>query len=191
MKSARKDGNGYHIDRNGKLFIANREALVLAAYQDGPHMSIGIGSNDPTLSPGDTITIKEAFERFARDIAPREKQLSRRLTREPMQEEFNALFSCFYQSGWRNVPGLIQLHNDNAPLLTIEAAFSAPGRCTNAAGKFLRGLQRRRQLEGRLYARGEYEEGLEEIDFFRGDPRDSATRAETYNVTLDDLPDDR
>ena len=70
MTPVRKDGNVYKLDRNGKLFIANREALVLGAYWDGKHMSIGMGSNDPTLKAGDTITISEAFERFEDDIIP-------------------------------------------------------------------------------------------------------------------------
>ena len=189
MTPVRKDGNVYKLDRNGKLFIANREALVLGAYWDGKHMSIGMGSNDPTLKAGDTITISEAFERFEDDIIPREKQLSKRITREPTQEQYNALFSCFYQSGWRNVPELIDMHNGGIDPKIIGEAFSDFKRCTNQAGTFLRGLETRRKLEGHLYATGEYEEGLEVVDFFPGDPRDKATRRGTYTVTLEDLPE--
>jgi len=135
------------------------------------------------------ITIKEAFQRFDRDISDREKLLSKRITREPTQEQFNALFSCFYQGGWRNVPALIDMHNVGADPAQIGRAFADYKRCTNKAGKFLRGLEKRRQAEGKLYATGEYEDDLETVPFYRGDPRDRATRQEEYTVTLEDLPE--
>lgn len=188
MTAAKKEGAVYRIDRKGKLFICNREGLVLTAYQDGPHMSIGIGSNDPTLRDGDTITVKEAFERFARDIADRERLLSQRITLEPTQEQFNALFSLFYQSGWRNILDLLVMHNHGAEPAVVGRAFANPKRCTNKAGAFLRGLEKRRQLEGKLYAIGEYEDDLETVPFYRGNPRDRATKQEEYTVTLEDLP---
>ncbi|HET9535490.1 MAG TPA: hypothetical protein VFP43_09125, partial [Mesorhizobium sp.] len=93
----------YTLDKLGKLLIAKREAIVLIAYQDGEHRSIGMGSNDPSLRSGDTITVKQAFVRFAQDIARREQNLKNMFLREPSQDEFNALFSCYYQSGNRCV----------------------------------------------------------------------------------------
>src|SRR3982750_3643296 len=103
------DDNGvYRLDRNGKLFIAKREGIALGAYQDGRHMSIGMGSNDPNLSVGDTITIEEAMERFSRDITKRETDLSKRIEVKPTQEQFNAFFSAYYQAGTRIVPELIE-----------------------------------------------------------------------------------
>lgn len=184
----RTDGSVYRLDRNGKLFIAHREAIVLGAYQDGPHMSIGMGDNDPTLKPGDTITVKQAFERFARAIAIREKELSRKFTREPSQEQFNALFSCFYQSGNHFVPFLIEMHNSGDDVRVVGAAFSRPEYCT-AGGRFMRGLQKRRQLEGKLYAFSEYEPDLDMVGLFHGDPRDPDTKQEQHKVSLEELPE--
>jgi GH24 family phage-related lysozyme (muramidase) len=178
----------YRLDRNGKLFVAHREAIALGAYQDGPHMSIGIGDNDPALKPGDRITVKQAFERFARAIGKRELELSQRIKREPTQEQFNALFSCYYQGGNRNVPGLVELHNAGADPKKVGAEFSALSRCTNKAGLFMAGLQSRRKLEGKLYAAGEYEKDLDLVSLYHGNPRDRATKVEQYRVTRLDLP---
>jgi GH24 family phage-related lysozyme (muramidase) len=182
------DGTCYRLDRNGKLFVAHREAICLGAYSDGVHMSIGMGDNDPTLKPGDRITVKQAFERFARAIATRELQLSQRIKREPTQEQFNALFSCFYQGGNRNVPGLVAMHNSGADPHKVGAEFSALSRCTNKAGLFMAGLQSRRKLEGHLYATGEYEKDLDLVSLYHGNPRDRATKVEQYRVTRLDLP---
>src|SRR4051812_23601429 len=103
MTKVKYEGGAYRLDRNGKLFIAHREGIALGAYQDGPHMSIGMGYNSPSIQVGDTITIQRAFELFASAIKVREERLSRTFHREPTQEQFNAFISCYYQSGNRFV----------------------------------------------------------------------------------------
>src|SRR5690242_18099770 len=101
--------------RNGILFIARREALVLTAYQDGPHMSIGFGDNDPSLKPGDTITVKEAFARLQRAIAARDVMLSRHIDKRgvtPTQQQYDACASLFYQAGTDNLDAVLNVWNE-------------------------------------------------------------------------------
>jgi GH24 family phage-related lysozyme (muramidase) len=186
VKSA---GGSYRLDRNGKLFIAHREAIALGAYQDGPHMSIGMGYNSPTLKAGDTITIERAFELFASAIKTREEKLSKRFVIEPSQEQFNAMMSCYYQSGNRFVHDLIDMHNDGDDKRVIGAAFSRPDHCTSAGGKPMRGLQKRRELEGRLYATGQYEPDLDVVMIYYGNPRDQGTKVANHKITLEELPE--
>lgn len=179
MTEVIKDGNGiYHLDRNGKLFIAKREGIALGAYQDGRHMSIGMGSNDPNLAPGDSITIEEAFARFSNDISKRERDLSNRIHVGPTQEQFNAFFSVYYQAGTRIVPELIEMHNNHVPWEVVGEAFSDIKNCTNAHGVFMRGLKNRRVLEGKLYTYGKYEDDLNHLTIYHGNPRDPATKVE-------------
>lgn len=173
----------YRLDRNGKLFVARREGIALSAYQDGPYKSIGIGSNDPNLEDGAKITLAEAFERFARDIEGRERDLSKRFGREPTQEQFNALFSCYYQSGNKAVPTLIRMHNAGLPPAAIRDTFPLRKFCKNFKGEFMPGLYKRRVLEGTLYATGQYEDKLDVLTVWHGNPRDRATRVEEITVT--------
>src|SRR6478609_2581425 len=126
MRTAvRKDADGiYRMDRNGKLFIAHREAIALGAYQDGPHMSIGMGYNNPSLQDGDTVTVKRAFELLNSAIAEREVKMSKKLKVPPTQEQFNALMSAYYQSGNRFVWDLVDMHNNHEDIKFIGSAFS-------------------------------------------------------------------
>jgi GH24 family phage-related lysozyme (muramidase) len=93
----------YTVSRNGVLFIANREALVLTAYSDGPHCSVGFGSNSPALRVGDRITVKDAFVLLKRDIAEREKILGRALKVDLSQQQRDALASFYYQNGQKPI----------------------------------------------------------------------------------------
>ncbi len=99
------------VSRNGILFIARREALVLTAYQDGPHKSIGFGHNDPNLQEGDTITVKDSFVKLKEDVRIRAEKLSLLIKQPVTQSEFDALMSLHYQSGNRYAPAIITLIN--------------------------------------------------------------------------------
>ena len=176
----------YTLDQRGKLLIAKREAIVLTAYQDGEHRSIGMGSNDPSLRSGDKITVKQAFERFAIDIARREQNLKNMFLREPSQDEFNALFSCYYQSGNRCVPWLVTLHNAKAPPQIVGETFSIRSFCTSKAGVYMTGLEKRRKIEGRVYASGEYEKDLWTIPLYHENPVTGA-KSVPYEAVPEDL----
>lgn len=183
-----KSGGAYRLDRNGKLFIAKREAIALGAYIDGPNYSIGMGYNSPVLKAGDTITIERAFELFSLAIRTREEKLSRYFVIEPSQEQFNAFMSCYYQSGNRFIHNLIDYHNEADDRRYVAAAFARPEHCTSAGGKYMEGLHKRRLLEGRLYATGEYEPDLDVVTIYYGSPRDPETKVTSHKITLEELP---
>src|SRR6476659_2848064 len=99
------------LSRNGLLQLAGFEALVLTAYKDGEHHSIGFGSNDPKLKPGDTITAKEAFTRLKADVAKREPIVNKALKVPVTQHQFDALFSLYYQGGSDGLKAVADLIN--------------------------------------------------------------------------------
>lgn len=174
-----------NLDRDGALLIAKREAIVLVAYQDGEHYSIGLGSNDPSLKAGDTITVAEAFARFKRDIAVREQALTDMLRVVVDQDQFNALFSLYYQSGNRNLRWLLPMINANAPKAVVAQCFPIREFSKNKAGEYMAGLEKRRRIEAAVYERGDYGEDPETVSLWRGDPR--KTKPETYRVKPGDL----
>jgi lysozyme len=162
------------LSLRGGLFIACREAMVLTAYQDGEHLSIGMGDNDPRLRPGDTITVPEALIRFRKAIGSRLTLVNRALKVPVLQHEFDALFSGYYQSGTdllRDVAEAVNAKDRPA----IAAAYLKHD--TNAKGVRMDGLLKRRAREICLHLTGEYG-ALDRIPFWPGDPK--KTRMEFY-----------
>jgi GH24 family phage-related lysozyme (muramidase) len=182
----------YTVSRNGVLFIANREALVLTAYQDGPHCSIGFGSNSPALKLGDKITVKHAFDLLKADIAKREAGLNKRVHISLTQAQWDALFSLHYQSGNRYMPVEPRETGDNRPdILRLinaekldEAADSWPDCDQNLAGEHISGLRKRRLLEQGVFAHGEYG-ALDLIPYWPDNPR--TTRMQQYQIQPGDV----
>lgn len=149
----------------GVRFLAKEEALVLCAYPDGEHMSIGFGRNDPALKPGDTITIEQALEYLAADLVPRERAIEKMLKVPVTQNEFDPLVSAYYNKGNLIVPVIAAInagHKDEAM-----AAFLTINR--NKAGVFKPGLALRRVREMDVFRNGNYGD-LSKIKIWRGDP---------------------
>jgi GH24 family phage-related lysozyme (muramidase) len=156
-----------NLSRKGELFIACREAIVLVAYQDGKHMSIGLGDNDPKLKAGHEITVEESFVRFRRAIATRVNDVSRRIKTRLLQHEFDAVFSCYYQSGTDALADLAAaIHSGDKK--AVGATFLKHD--TNAEGDHMEGLLKRRAREFCLFMTGEYGD-LTQIPIFRGHPK--------------------
>ncbi len=174
--------------RNGIIFLACREALVTVAYQDGAHCSIGFGSNDPSLRPGDPISVRDAFARLKRDIAARETILNRALKVEVSQQQFDALLDFYYQNGnkpdGRGRPGFAHMMGlVNAGKFEDAAAYF-PECDRNSAGEQSAGLHKRRVLEQAIFLRGDYGD-LSIIPFWRGNPR--TTAREQYHLQAGDI----
>jgi lysozyme len=184
----------YTVSRNGVLFIANREALVLTSYQDGPHCSIGFGSNSPALRVGDKITAKDAFRLLRKDVAKREPGLNARIRVPLTQQQYDALFSLHYQSGNRYMPVQPRETGDERPdILRLinsgkmdEAAAAWPDCDANLAGVHIPGLRKRRTLEQAVFVSGDYGQ-LDVIPYWPGDPR--TTKMQQYHLQPGDLDD--
>jgi lysozyme len=176
------------FSRNGVLFLACREALVTVAYEDGAHMSVGFGSNDPNLEPGDTVTFKEAFARLKRDVAARETIVNRAIKVPVSQQQFDALFDLYYQNGnkhdaqgrpgWTHMMSLI-----NAGDFDGAAAYFPECRC-NSAGEEKEGLRKRRVMEQGIFLRGDYGD-LSSVPFYPGNPH--TTPQKRYVIQPGDL----
>jgi GH24 family phage-related lysozyme (muramidase) len=159
--------------RNGLLFVGNREALVLTAYQDGKHCSVGFGSNSPALRLGDTISVRDAFALLKRDIAEREKILNRAIKVSVSQQQWDALISFYYQNGQKpdgqgrrgfdHMAGLINAGKFD------EAAAYFPECDRNSAGEQKAGLRKRRLLEQAVFLRGDYGD-LDPLPYWPGAP---------------------
>jgi lysozyme len=161
------------------IFIACREAVVLSAYPDGPHHSIGCGHNDPSLKLGDRITVQRAFELLRQDVASREAIVNRSVKVPLSQQQFDALLDLYYQNGnkkdvhgkpgWTHVVGLL-----NAGDYAGAAAYLPDCRC-NSAGKEIGGLRKRREMEQAIFLRGDYGD-LSSVPFYPGDPKTTSQR---------------
>lgn len=180
------------VSRNGVLFIANREALVLTAYQDGPHCSIGFGSNSPALKLGDTITVRHAFDLLKADVTKREPGLFDRLRVPLSQHQADALFSLHYQSGNRYMPVKPREKGDGRPDILrlvnagdFDAAADAWPACDqNLAGEHISGLRKRRVMEQGVFVHGEYG-SLDPLPYWPGPPR--TTRMQQYHLQPGDI----
>ena len=167
--------------REGILFIGCREALVLTAYQDGPHCSIGFGHNDPHLRIGDKIGVPHAFILLRSDVAARELSLDKQLQVDVSQNQFDALVSLHYQSGNRYLPDMLSHINKG----DFEAAADFFPQCDrNLAGEESSGLRKRRFLEQAVFVHGEYGP-LDPIPYWPDNPR--TTRMQQYALQPGDI----
>lgn len=173
-------------DQNTLRFIAHREGCSLGAYPDGEFCSVGFGHNDPSLKPGEMITMKRAFELLKEDVKQREKIVNRYLEHDVTQHVFTALLSMVYQSGnakFRDVADLVNAGKYYA------AADKMLSHSTNKAGKFLPGLQVRRGYEADLLRDGDYGNINDPIMLWRGNAHDPAVQREAYVIQPGDLPE--
>lgn len=172
------------VSRALKLFKARREALVLTAYSDGVHHSIGFGHNGPDVKPGSTISVKRAFELMQEDVAKREPVVRKALGNAPVeQHEFDALFDLYYQGGSDGLDAVVPhvIKGDHQEAMREILKWDV-----NAKGERMKGLLKRCALRVAIYGAAEYG-NCNPIPYWRGDPR--ATAQDWYPVTLDDLPE--
>jgi lysozyme len=103
--------------------------------------------------PGDKITEQKVFECLTYDLAAAEIAVSRLVTAEIGQHQYDALVSFMYNLGalaFGN-SNLLRAVNANPASQTIEKQFM---RWVYSRGKILPGLVRRRNAECWLYFRG-------------------------------------
>lgn len=144
-----------NIGKDGVAVMHYYEQCKLTAYPDpatgGAPWTIGWGDTGPDVVPGLTITQQEADERFAQRLAREfEPGVERLLTRTPAQCQFDAFVSLAYNIGLSNFRASTALRKFNMGefLLAADAILS----WNKAAGKVMKGLQRRRWAEHRVFA---------------------------------------
>lgn len=164
----------------GMLFIARREALVLVPYQDGTHVSVGFGRNNPQPVP-ERITAQQAVRWLMEDIRSREPIVNKTLKAEVTQNQFDALLSAYYQGGTRNLNPLAELINAGD---SDGAAELFPSLDTNRAGESKPGLRKRRVLEQAIFRDADYGQLLP-LPLWEGDPH--STKPVDYWLTWEDL----
>lgn len=164
----------------GVLFIARREALVLVPYQDGTHVSVGFGRNNPQPIPT-RITPQQAVRWLIEDIRDREGIVNRFLSKSVTQNEFDALLSAYYQGGTRNLQPLADLINTG----DVEGAAELfPTLDKNRAGEPKEGLRKRRYMEQAIFQNANYGQLLP-LPMWEGNPHE--TKPVDYWLAWNDL----
>lgn len=141
----------------GLALIKEFEGCELTAYRDAVGVwTIGYGhtaaAGDPIPTPGMTITEAEAEEILRRDLVKYERAVLDAVTVPLSQEQFDALMSWTFNLGPGNLRNSTMLKKINAG--DFAAVPEQIARWNRAGGKVLRGLIRRREAEGKLFASG-------------------------------------
>lgn len=131
------------------------EQCRLTAYPDpatgGAPWTIGWGDTGPDVKPGLTITQMDADIRFAKRLAREfEPGVDKLLVRAPKQCEFDAFVSLAYNIGLGNFAKSTALRKFN--MGEMDAAAIAIRSWDKAAGKTMKGLQRRRWAESKVFS---------------------------------------
>jgi GH24 family phage-related lysozyme (muramidase) len=175
-----------------KIRMAQWEAITLGPYQDGTHLSIGLGHNNPKLKKRDRITVRRAFELFAEDLLPREQNIARLLKKDIPQHLFDMLVSLHYQSGNRYMPAVVHLIN-YGEMGALEAlyphcAYTAPSDKDLDGdidpGEWRDGLHERRKQEWKIGTTGDYGDLDAPIKLWRGPP---VGKSEAYTLQPGDI----
>ncbi len=137
----------------GRALIEAFEGLFLKAYYDSVHvLTIGYGHTNladvpPFVSPGDTITERQADNILAADLAAVEKAVAKAIKVPLRQYEFDALVSFEFNTGSLR-KGTV---DDKINMGFKAGAMNTLLQYNRAGGKILRGLTRRRQAEKLLF----------------------------------------
>lgn len=143
------------VNQAGRDLIAEFEGQRLTAYRCPAGIwTIGIGSTQPPVSPGQQITVDQMWERFDHDIAIFETGVLAALAGAPTtQNQFNAMVSLAFNIGLGGFRTSSVLRAHKAGNTSAAAnAFSLWNKAT-VDGRLVEvpGLTRRRAAEAALY----------------------------------------
>jgi lysozyme len=134
--------------------IESYEGCKLTAYRDPVGIwTIGFGHTGKDVTQGLTITLEQAQQILADDIAEFERAVEE-LAPITTQQQFDALVSFAFNvgAGALRQSTLRRLHNEGK---YAEAKLQF-ARWNKAGGKVLTGLTRRRKTESLVYGEGDY-----------------------------------
>lgn len=135
--------------------IHSFESLRLKSYpdpgsKDGKPVTIGWGSTGPDIKLGMTWTKEQADARFAKDLARFEIGVSKAVSVDLKQNQFDALVSFAYNVGLANFLSSTLLKMLNEGYYSNAALqFS---RWNKNDGKVMAGLTRRREAERKMFS---------------------------------------
>jgi lysozyme len=135
--------------------IHSFESLRLKAYpdpgsKDGKPWTVGWGSTGMDIGPGTVWTKEQADARFAKDLARFEIGVSKAVSVDLKQYQFDALVSFSYNVGLANFLSSTLLKMLNAGYYS-NAALQF-GKWIFNDGKVMKGLVRRREAERKLFS---------------------------------------
>ncbi|MGR2664258.1 lysozyme [Chromobacterium haemolyticum] len=134
----------------GIMLIKSFEGLKLVAYKCPAGIwTIGYGHTGPDVTPGQVITQAQADALLARDLERFEAGVSRLVSVQLNQNQFDALVSFAYNLGLGALQGSTLLRLLNAG--DYAGAAAQFPRWNKASGKELPGLTRRRAAEQALF----------------------------------------
>lgn len=143
-----------NVDAPGERLIKQYEGCKLKAYPDpatgGDPWTIGFGATGPGIKKGVVWTQAQADDRFTADIGKFAAQVAAKIGAAPTtQGQFNAMVSLAYNIGMGNFgqSSLLRLHKEG----NYDGAAGQFGRWSNANGKKMTGLVRRRAAEAAMY----------------------------------------
>lgn len=154
----------------GRAFIESFEGLILQAYDDATDhivpaggkargtLTIGYGHTTaagyPAVTVGQTITKDQADAILANDLSAVEIEVARYITAPLSQQQFDALVSFQFNTGWLAHPNCSLTKAVNAKNYALGANDFAL--YDEASGRVLPGLARRRAAERNMFLNGVY-----------------------------------
>lgn len=138
--------------------IRDFEGLSLRAYPDpatgGDPWTIGYGATGRGIGPGVSWTLEQAEDRLERDVDRFMAGVREALEIEPTDSQLAAMTSLAFNVGLRAFRGSTLLRKFNAG--DAKGAAAEFDRWVFAAGKRMRGLERRREAERALFERPDF-----------------------------------
>lgn len=152
------------------LWIANWEALVEVAYEDGKNkdgsLRYSIGFGDNSARKLDVTDPKTAWKKLIANIRDRDKIINKYLKRPVTQQQYDAIMEAYYQGGTRNLEPLAEAVNGGE---ADKIADKLPSLDTNKNGEHKDGLRKRRVASAKIAKDGDYGP-LAPIPYYKGDP---------------------
>lgn len=135
-------------------FVADWEGFRSTAYQDAVGIwTVGYGFT-MGVQPGDTMTLAEANAKLEQTLYSFGKTLETFMTREPSQQQFDALLSLAYNCG-------VQRIGESGVMFRFNNGWDRD--CADrilwwdkAGGRVLSGLHKRREAERAIYLSADY-----------------------------------